>query len=250
MRLRSGVNLLLLLGSLPLLFLLLRSLAFSWRYPALLPEAFSPAAWQSLFTGAQLSGALMRSFFASTLTAFLATAVGFITSRTVARHLKHKPLIFLTHIPFLMAPPVLAIGLLPFWLNLNLAGTLAGVLLAQFLLTHAYAVLYFQAFWNRRMRLLEELTLTLGASKGQLWRRVLLPQARPFAAICLLQTFLLAWFDYGFAAVIGAGKYQSLTVLVFAYLKEADQTLAATAACLLALPPMLLLGFGLCRAEP
>jgi len=221
----------------PIGYLLLRSFAFDWRYPELLPSRWSAQAWKDALLGSgKLLMASIRSLACAMLVAVSATSAGFVTSRTIARHRRRQLLLYLAHIPFVLSPVIFSICLLPLYLQLNLIGGFAGVALAQFTLAHAYAILYFQSFWSPRTQALEEQVSTLGGSQWQIWTQVLIPKALPFAMICLLQTGLLSWFDYGFAAVIGAGKFQTLTVLVFAYLSEANQTLAAAAATLLTVP--------------
>ncbi|PKM38164.1 MAG: ABC transporter permease [Gammaproteobacteria bacterium HGW-Gammaproteobacteria-10] len=238
---RLGLLLLASVCLFPLAYLLLRSFAFDWRYPALLPSRWSLNAWEdALLGGGKLGLAALRSLACAVLVACLATCAGFISSRMIARHRRRALLLYLAHIPFVLSPVIFGICLLPLYLQLNLVGGFTGVALAQFTLAYAYAILYFQSFWGPRTQALEEQISTLGGNQWQIWTRVLIPKARPFGIICLLQTGLLSWFDYGFAAVIGAGKFQTLTVLVFAYLGEANQTLAAAAATLLTAPLALL----------
>ena len=71
--------------------------------------------------------------------------------------------------------------------------------------------------------------------------QVLLPLARPLLVTCLFQTFLIGWFDFGLTNFLSVGKVQTLTVQVFTYIREANSRLAAVAALLLILPPLLLL---------
>jgi len=238
---RLGLVLLASVCLFPLSYLLLRSFAFDWPFPALLPSRWSLKAWEdALPGGGQLWPATLRSLSCAVLVASLATGAGLVGSRMIARHRRRRLLLYLAHIPFVLSPVIFGIYLLPLYLQLNLVGGVAGVALAQLTLAYAYAMLYFQSFWSPRTQALEEQASTLGGNPWQIWTRVLLPRVRPFALVCWLQTGLLSWFDYGLASVIGAGKFQTLTVLVFAYLGEANQTLAAVAATLLTAPPTLL----------
>ncbi|MDX1591815.1 MAG: hypothetical protein R3283_07625, partial [Balneolaceae bacterium] len=51
----------------------------------------------------------------------------------------------------------------------------------------------------------------------------------------------ISWFEYGLTQFIGVGKVQTLTVMVYRYVSEANPYLAALAGVLLILPPITLL---------
>jgi putative spermidine/putrescine transport system permease protein len=59
--------------------------------------------------------------------------------------------------------------------------------------------------------------------------------------VCLFQTFLISWFDYPLALLIGSGQVQTLTIRLFEYFNSGDIRLAATCALLLMAPPLLAL---------
>lgn len=53
----------------------------------------------------------------------------------------------------------------------------------------------------------------------------------------------MSWVQYGVTLMVGGGKVQTLPVLVYFYVNEANITFAAMASLLLTLPPLLLLAF-------
>ena len=91
------------------------------------------------------------------------------------------------------------------------------------------------------MQELEALSYTLGGSRWQTFRKVLLPLSKNAMLLCFFQVFLISWFEYGLTNLIGVGKIKTLTVSVFNFINEANIFYAALACCLLVFPPMILL---------
>ena len=116
-----------------------------------------------------------------------------------------------------------------------------GVVLAQTLFALGFSTVFLTAFWTERVAGYEALAQTLGATRGRVVWRVLVPLARGLLVLCFFQTFLVSWFQYGLTLLIGQGKVQTLPLKVFAYLNEANPYVAALAACLLVAPPFVLL---------
>ncbi|TAL88951.1 MAG: ABC transporter permease subunit [Rhodanobacter sp.] len=228
---------------LPLVLLVLLSLARHWTWPALLPADLQLRQWRDLFADANgLGTVVLRSLGMGIGVAVAATALGFASSRSLARHARQGRLLALLHLPFAVSPVVLGVSLLYAFLRLHLAGHLLGVMLAQLVFAYAYAVILLSGFWNPRARSLEELASSLGAGRRQVWLHVLMPLARPLLGVCLFQTFLISWFDYALVLLIGSGQVATLTITLYQYFSSGDIRLAATCALLLLAPPLLALG--------
>lgn len=227
----------------PLGLLVLLSVTRHWTWPALLPTEWQTRQWHDLIAEPRGLGVIvLRSLSMATGVAVLATALGFASSRSVAQHAHQGRLMVLLYVPFAVSPVVLGVSLLYTFLRLHLAGHIAGVMLAHLVFAYAYAVILLSGFWNPRVQSLAELAVLLGADRRQVWRKVLLPLARPLLAVCLLQTFLISWFDYALTLLIGGGQVATLTTALYQYLTSSDVRLAATCALLLLTPPLLALG--------
>ncbi|MEO6244636.1 MAG: ABC transporter permease subunit [Opitutaceae bacterium] len=239
---RAGATALILLCWLPVAYLALLSLARDWAFPALLPPSLTLATWQRALTG---NDGLVTSFATSAvialLVATLATAAGVVASRVFAYHRRRGWWVLAMHAPFALSPVILGTCLLYFFIQLGLVGSVGGVIAAQFIFAYAYAVIVLIGFWNPHVAALEDLARTLGARRRQVFRHVLFPLVRPLLAVAFFQTFLLSWFDYGLAAVIGAGKVPVLTLRVTEYMGSGNVHLAAACALLLIVPPLALL---------
>lgn len=147
----------------------------------------------------------------------------------------------MAYFPYVIAPVVFAVMLNFYFLRFNLTGTIYGVIIAQFFITFPYAVLFFFGFWNSKIRNLENLVATMGGDFRVTLKEAILPSAKGLLAVCFFQTYLISWFEYGLTQFIGVGKVQTLTVMVYRYISEANPYLAALAGFLLVIPPLILL---------
>ncbi|MDP5170521.1 MAG: ABC transporter permease subunit [Bacteroidia bacterium] len=236
------LTLVVLLTLFPFVYLVLLSLASQWRFPALLPGYFGLDNWRTIWAS---EVGLVSSFLLSTLislsVATVSTLSGFLISRSVAYHPRKRLLTLFTYFPYLLAPVVLAACLSYFFLKLGLFGNVTGVIVAQFMITFPYSLIFFSSFWSERTKSFEELVFTLGGTRRQAFVKVLLPLARGMLLICFFQTFLISWFEYGLTSIIGVGKVQTLTIKVFLFIKEANFYYGALSCCLLIFPPVVLL---------
>jgi putative spermidine/putrescine transport system permease protein len=224
----------------PLGYLAVLSVAREWSFPHLLPPRLDLTLWRNVVTPA-IAASLGASTVIALTVAVLSTVAGFITSRSIAYHPRRSLLVLFAYAPFSMSPVILGTCLLFLFIKLGLDGSALGIVLGQFIFCYGYAVILFLGFWNARIRALEELVFTLGGSRRQAFTRMLMPVAREMLLVCFFQTFLLSWFDYGLALVIGSGKIQTLTMKVYEYVSSGNFYLAAICSLLLIVPPLAML---------
>ena len=230
------------LFALPFGLLALLALAPAWRFPAVLPPAYSLDALRSLLAADNdLLAGLGRSVLIAGTVAVVATAGGFVLARAMARSGRAGRWEAASYFPYALPPVLLAVLIQPFIIRLHLSGSIGGVLLGLLLIALPFATLLLRSFWSRQATEYEQLARTLGCTPRQALRLVLLPLAWPLLRTALFQTFLLSWFDFGLTNLLSVGKVRTLTVQVFTYVGEANGQLAAVASLLLMLPPALLL---------
>lgn len=228
----------------PVAYLLVLSLADSWIFPQLLPEALTVKRWGALFGGTNnLLGSLLLSLIIAFTVATISTICGFFTSKHLAYHRNRSLWMRLSYFPFVLSPVIYAAVLYYYFIRFGLSGNILGVILGQLLIAYPYSVILFSGFWSKRMQLIEKLVQTLGGNRWQTYRRVLLPMAQGLLLVCFFQTFLISWFEYGLTTIIGVGKVQTLTLKVFQYINEANFYNAGLSSSLLVLPPIILLYF-------
>lgn len=229
---------------LPFAVLLLLSLGRNWPYPAVFPAVWTLENWRVvLLLQSDLGKSLAQSLLLSLTIAILITLLSFFTSKYISFSNKKQQWLLLAYFPYVFAPVILAACLQFFFLKMNLAGNLAGVMLAQLFITYPFGIILFTSFWNEKVQAMEQLVATLGGNTIQTYRKVLLPVAKGMLQVGFFQIFLISWFEYGLTNLIGVGKIQTLTLKVFQYVNEANIFYAALASFLLVMPPVLLLFF-------
>ncbi len=228
----------------PFVFMVWLSLISGWRFPDIIPQYIGFKNWEVIL-GSETG--LLQSFFSSVIislsVAIVTTFSGFFISRSVFYHKYSRVLTLFTYFPYILAPVVFAACLSFFFLKMGLFGNITGVIVAQFLITFPYALIFFSSFWNKKVKSYEDLVATLGGNKYQTFTKVLLPLAKSMLLICFFQTFLISWFEYGLTSIIGVGKVQTLTIKVFLFIKESNYYYGALSCCLLIFPPVVLLYF-------
>lgn len=227
---------------LPFLMVVLLSVVSQWRYPRLWDAGWTLMHWQQTLQGRSgLVSSFLLSVALSGTVAVTATVLGFFSARSVMYHPRGKALLSFALYPYVIAPVVLAAMLQHFFIRAGLSGNALGVAIAQLLFVYPYSLLFFSGFWSLSIRDMEAQAATLGASRWQIARRVLLPLSRSWIFLGFFQCFLISWFEYGLTQFIGVGKVATLTIAVFTFIREANPYLAAVASCLLVFPPLLLL---------
>ncbi|HQU72948.1 MAG TPA: ABC transporter permease [Calditrichia bacterium] len=226
---------------LPVLYLVLLSLAREWRFPAVMPPVITLQNWVSLFTVERsLLESLLLSLVISVSVAIVVTAASFLISRRIAYHPRRDRLLLLCYLPYILSPVIYAACLYFYFVKLKLAGSLGGVLIGQLAITFPFGLIVFTSYWNHHLKNLEELVATLGGNPLQTLWRVLVPVSRGILLVVFFQVFLISWFEYGLTSFLGVGKVQTLTIKVYQYLYEGNIYFSALAACLLILPPTVL----------
>lgn len=226
---------------LPFGLLGLLSVAGPWEFPALWPARFRVDRWTGVLgADPSLLESLVVSLLVSSTVALLAAAAGFLTARAISDHPRRRVFLLLAYLPFSASPVVLGVCLLYFYIRLGLVATVPGVVLSHTIFAYAFAVIFWMPFWSAERRGYEDLVRTLGGTRLQAYRRVMLPLSKGPFLICLTQAFLISWFQYGLTLLVGAGKVDTLPLRVYAYVSEANLGYAAVASLLLLFPPVAL----------
>lgn len=218
------------------------SLSTEWYYPSLLSHTFTLLNWESFLggrTGILKSTGL--SIVISLTVSVIATISGLFISRSMVYYTSGRWWLMSAYFPYVIAPVVLAVMLNYYFLQLGLSGTTIGVIAAQLLITLPYSIILFYGFWNRKIRSFENLADSLGGGFTDKVTHAILPSAKGLLTICFFQCFLISWFEYGLTQFIGTGKVETLTIMVYRFVTEANPYLAALAGTVLILPPIILL---------
>jgi putative spermidine/putrescine transport system permease protein len=221
-----------------------RALSHSWRFPKILPDANDARPALSAANSGPDASALVTSTALALTTGLIGTALGFAIARSAAR--ASGPIQRLTHAAAfftVIAPPLaLGVGLQVGMLGLGLGGTLVGVFLAHLVPVTGYLTLFAVGVFSSFDHSLEEEARTLGASPWQVLLRILVPLLRRRFGEALLLGSLVSWGQLAITLLVGGGLVRTLPVELLSIIQSGNDQIAAFAALVLSLPPMLAIG--------
>jgi putative spermidine/putrescine transport system permease protein len=221
----------------PLSSVLLLSFVKQWSYPQLLYSKFTLEHWLMILTSNNdLRFSLLTSFSIAFINASTSSLIGYFISKELFLNHKNSQLIKFSFYPYLISPVILG-GMLQFYfIKWGLTSTYIGVVIAQLIFIIPLGILIMSSFWSDKIRLYVNQAKSLGASDKEINKSILYPLAKPWIALCFVQSFLISWFEYGITQIIGLGKVQSLTITIMKFVNEANMHQAAVGACLMILP--------------
>ena len=198
-------------------FLWLIATAFKHRNDVMSPTPkilFSPTL--SNFHEAFVIGTFATNLFNSLVTASASTILCLVLGLPAAYAFSRFRVYGEKHVYFYvlttrMAPSIaLVLPLYMFFQSIGLLGTLTAVTVAQTTFNLALVIYLMRNFFNDIPRELDEAALTEGATEWQVFRRIILPLARPGIAVTAMISFLFAWNEFLFAFMIGGTGAQTL----------------------------------------
>lgn len=225
----------------PILALGLYALSTRWFYPQLLPAEWSFAPLLRLLSNPRTQEALATSLLTAGMVTVLALLLGLPAARVLGlRRFRGRALVLLVlFLPNVTPPLAVGMGLNVLFLRLDLAGSVAGVVLAHLAPVLPYTIFALLGVFARYDEGYEHQARTLGANPVQLWLRVSLPLLGPGLAVAALFAFLVSWSQYVLTLLIGGGRVITLPILLFAAVAGGNPTSIAGLALLFAAPPVL-----------
>ncbi len=229
---------------LPVVPLVIWSAAFSWRWPDLLPTAWSGRAWRYVFSPTtQVRAGLIGSSTVALLTMMLALAIGtpagIAVGRMAFRGKRAIELLLLA--PFIVPGLIVTMGIQIVFIHLRLADTMQGVVFAHLMPALPYVIISVAGVATNVGVQVEEQARSLGATSWQTFIHITLPLLRPGLAVGGLFAFLVSWSQYTSTLIIGGGKVQTLPLLVYAFTRSGDNPIAAALALLFVAPAVVAL---------
>lgn len=224
---------------LPYVVLVWLSCGSGWEWPRLVPSRMDGLAWQRALSGSNGRAALQGAGLSLTV-ALCSTVSGLLISRCLseAGSLRVRGLLYL---PLLTSPAIAAGCLFDLMARIQLAGSWLGVFLVQCVYGTSFAAVLFAGVREPASRRREQLVRSLGGGDVAVWRHVVLPDVRGLLPLCLFQTALLSWLDYGLTTVVGGGRVQTLTMRLFSQIREGGVSQAAASSLLLTVPALVAL---------
>jgi putative spermidine/putrescine transport system permease protein len=227
----------------PVLFLFLKSVTFGWTWPDVAPDAFSPRAWEVIFSDPQIFSALQITFFIGTVVVVL----NFLLAVPAAFSLSHGNMRGKTVVETILFLPILvpvlavAMGLHVVMIRLGLADHYAGVILIHLLPTLPYAVRVLKGGFDRISPYWMKQGRTLGVPPVKTFFTVLLPMMIPSLRSTALLVFVISLSQYVLTAIIGGGQVTTLPLLYYPFFNSANEAVIAGFSVLFAALPVLFL---------
>ena len=221
---RIIVALMLFVLLLPLIPLLLWSIAWRWDFPSLLPH-FDLWAWGEL-SGDKLKSAALSSLKLSFTVVFLALLLSTPPAKALGcRSFRGKKLIrMLLLIPTFIPQISVVFGMQSVFRHLGVYSTVPGVVLAQLVFQVPYLTLLLSAVFGSRVAELERQARCLGTGALKTWRYVILPAVLPGMTVSAVFSFIGSWSNYLLTAVIGPPGLKTLPVLLFPMMSSGNNS--------------------------
>jgi len=232
----------------PLLILGIWSVAHGWRFPALVPGEVSFAAWSYVLSSASGVGAsLGLTLSIAVATAVIATVISYPAGRALGRHRfpGRFAVLVLVLAPAVLPALAVALGLQGLFLRLGLTGTVSGVVLAHLIPALPYPTLVMTAAFAAFEPEFEHQARSLGARPLQVLAHVTLPAVAPALRVGAALAFLVSWSQYLLTLGIGAGKVQTLPLVLFTFATSGRNDLTGAVSLVHLLPALLVVGFTL-----
>ena len=229
---------------LPLVPLAIWSFAHGWRYPDLLPQHWTLAAWS--FAASPASGvldSLGRSVAISVAVTALAAVIGLPAGRALGLYqFRGKALVQVIILAPTIVPGIaVVLGIHTLFIAMGLTGTVTGVVLVHLVPTLPYMVLVMASTFAAYDTAYEDQARSLGATTWQTLLHVTLPAIAPGLFVGCLFAFLVSWSQYILTLVIGGGRVITLPLLLFNFTTSGRNDITAAIALLYMVPGALFL---------
>ncbi len=214
----------------PLLIISIWACTDAWPWPDLFPQNFSARGIEQVLSGRQNMGisTLLLSIGIAAASATLATATAALACRALC-HFKWKGsnlLQFAALLPFIVPSTVFAMGIQVVFLQIGLARTILGVILAHSIVALPYAIIIMTDITRAAGTHREQAARTLGANTWQMIKSVTLPQLLPGIISSLSMCYVMSFSQYFLTLLVGGGKVQTFVLTLFPYLSGGDRTIA------------------------
>lgn len=239
-----GLAVVSILVALPFVPLLLWIFAGEWRFPDLLPSAWSLRGVSYLLEPeGRVLPATLNSLAIGASVALASVAVGLPAGMALGgyRWRFKGVVIFFVMLPILVPPLASTMGIHVTFIRLGLADTVPGVFLVHLVPAVPYAAIILTSVFAERTGELEEAARTLGASPWQAFRHVTLPGVAPGVAVAGLFAFLISWGQYILTLLIGGGNVVTLPMLLFSAASGNDPVVTSALTLIFALPAVVAL---------
>jgi putative spermidine/putrescine transport system permease protein len=244
-----GVILVLALGVFllfPLLTLIIWAFADTWRYPNVLPQAYSLRWWDWVFTNGDIGKAVFYSVITAPVVTLLSAAICLPAAYSFSRlRFPGKHGFFIALLAANAFPKFgIYISIATLFFELNLMNTYWGVVLIQLINTLVYMTWIPAAGFDSVAGELEEAARDAGAGPLRVFWRITLPLAMPGILVAGILAFLAALDEAQGTLLVGSPTIVTMPVLMYTLVANYPEPVGAIFSILLSLPSLVLLAAG------
>jgi len=227
----------------PLAWLVLLAFARGFSFPSLVPTSLTLSWWHTVLS----TPGLLHSVVLSVVTAPTVVAISAVICLPAAYALGRydfpgKRFAMLSVFSINAFPRIsLYIAMIPMLFALNLMGTFLGVVIVQLIGTILFMTWIPATGFAAVPVELVDAARDAGASKFQVFRRVLLPLARPSIAVAAVLSFLAAFDEAQGTFLVGAPNYLTMPVRMYSLVLDYPVQFAAVFSLVLSVPSVVLL---------
>jgi putative spermidine/putrescine transport system permease protein len=227
----------------PLAMLVLWAFADYWFFPSAFPSIWTFSWWKTVFSGGDLSTAVMWSFiFAPTvviISAVVCLPAAYVFAR---REFPGKRVMLMTLFATNAFPKMgLYIAMASVLYSLNLMGTFLGVVIVQLLNTLVIMTWIPAAAFASVPPSLEEAARDAGAGAWRTFFRVTFPLASPGILVAVILAFLASFDEAQGTFLVGVPNYVTMPVQMYSLVSDYPGPATAVFAILLTVPSLVLL---------
>lgn len=229
----------------PLLLFIAYGFSTRWFFPAPFPTEWTTSTFDRAMNDSRTLTGLHDGLTIAVIVSLLSLLLAFPAARVMGlRQFKGRQLAWLLlFLPTVVPPLAIGMGLNILFLQLGLAGTIFGVVLAHLIPTLPYTIFTLSSAFARYDETFEHQALALGASPLQIFVNVTLRMMTPSLVVATLFAFLISWSQYLLTLLIGGGKIITLPILLFAAASGGNPSTIGIQSLLFVLPPVLVIAF-------
>ncbi len=206
----------------PMVSVILWAFAIEWRYPSLLPTEWGLDYWVETLQRADFTRALPLSIGLATTVTVLSAVVCLPAAYAFARlNFPGRQALLLSFLATNAFPRFgLFVSIAVVFFQLNLIGTIPGVVLIQLVNTLLLMIWIPSSAFQGVDRTLEEAALDVGASRLRVFVQVTLPLVLPALSAAILLTFVSTFYEAQGALLIGIPNIVTMPVLMYSIINS------------------------------
>lgn len=229
----------------PLIVLVIWSVAKNWRFPNLLPESLTDRGFKELFSSTSgVFSVVVSSVFLSVCVGILSTMIGILTSRAIVIYdFKFKnAILFFNLLPLMIPATAFAMGIHVVFIYFGINDTVLGVIIIHLICSLPYPVNIMTDITKMSGKGLEEQALLLGATPFKAFKEVSIPALSPGLITSFCMAYIISFSQYFITLIIGGGNVQTLSTLMVPYIQSGDRTISGAYSVAFILSTLLLFG--------